>query len=129
MACKIAFIAKDSGRFFAGDCVEAHKKGKINSMGLSVEPVGGILRVLDVTNAYRYNELIVKLTTDWMIKNPNWFAADKRSPEFIPHPTRNRQFYLNPVYAGDEYFEELRVNGRISVSIETIASYVRERNG
>ncbi len=125
--CKIAFIAKDSGRFFAGDCVEAHKYSLY--MGDSVEPVGGILRVLDVTNAYRYNELIVKLTTDWMIKNPNWVAADKRSPEFIPHPTHNRQFYLNPVHAGDEYFEELRVNGRISVSIETIASYVRERNG
>jgi len=127
MACKVAFIAKDSGRFFAGDCVEAHKSSTY--MGDGVEPVGGILRVLDVTNAYRGNELLVRLTTDWMIKNPDWLATDKRSHEFIPHPTHNRQFYLNPVSAGDEYYEELRVNGRISANIETIASYVRERNG
>ena len=43
MACKIAIMAKDSGRFFAGDCVEAHKVSVY--MGGSVEPVGGDLRV------------------------------------------------------------------------------------
>ncbi len=126
MPCKIAFIAKDSGRFFAGDCVEAHKASL--NMGDRVEKVGGILRVLDVTDAYRYHELIVKLTTPWLIKNPEWIAADKNSPEYIEHPTHNRQFYLNPVYEGEEYFNELKNYNRISVSIDDIARYVRERN-
>ncbi len=126
MPCKIAFIAKDSGRFHAGDCVEAHKRSM--NMGDKVENVGGILRVLDVTNAYRYNELIVKLTTPWMIKNPEWIAADKRSPEYIEHPTHNRQFYLQPVHEGDDYYSELKNNNRVSVTIEEIAAYVRERN-
>ena len=60
MACKIAIMAKDSGRFFAGDCVEAHKVSVY--MGGSVEPVGGNLRVLDVTNAYRYVPLDMIIT-------------------------------------------------------------------
>ena len=126
MPCKIAFIAKDSGRFRAGDCVEVHKKSFV--MGDKVEKVGGILRVLDVTDAYRYHELIVKLTTPWLIKNPEWIAADKNSNEYIEHPTHNRQFYLNPVYEGEEYFDELKNYNRISVSIDDIARYVRERN-
>ncbi len=127
MPCKIAFIAKDSGRFRAGDCVEAHKVSL--NMGDRVESVGGILRVLDVTDAYRYHELIVKLTTPWMIKNPDWVAADKRSPEYLEHPTHNRQFYLQPVHEGEDYFDELKNYNRVSVSIDNIARYVRERDG
>ncbi len=127
MPCKIAFIAKDSGRFRAGDCVEAHKVSL--NMGDRVESVGGILRVLDVTDAYRYHELIVKLTTPWLIKNPDWVAADKRSQEYIEHPTHNRQFYLNPVHEGENYFDELKNYNRVSVSIDDIARYVRERDG
>ncbi len=127
MPCKIAFISKDSGRFRAGDCVEAHKVSL--NMGDRVESVGGILRVLDVTDAYRYHELIVKLTTPWLIKNPDWVAADKRSQEYIEHPTHNRQFYLNPVHEGENYFDELKNYNRVSVSIDDIARYVRERDG
>jgi hypothetical protein len=127
MACKIAIMAKDSGRFFAGDCVEAHKVSVY--MGGSVEPVGGDLRVLDVTNAYRYDELIVKLTNDWMINNPDWIAADTNSEKTIPHPTHNRQFYLEPVTIDNPYYEKFRVDGRISVTIEQVEFYVRERNG
>ncbi len=120
-------MAKESGRFFAGDCIEAHKSGVY--MGDGVEPVGGYLRVLDVTNAYRYNELIVKLTTDWIIKNPNWIAADQDSEEFIPHPTHNRQFYLEPVTPENPFYEEFKNKGRISVTIEQVAHYVKDRNG
>ena len=127
MACKIAIMAVDSERFFAGDCVEAHKFSVY--MGNSVEPVGGILRVLDVTNAYRYNELIVKLTTDWVIDNPDYIAADINSQKTIQHPTHNRQFYLEPVTTKNPYYDEFRNNGRISVTIEQIAYYVRDRNG
>ena len=127
MACKIAILAVNSGRFFAGDCVEAHKASQ--SMGNSVEPVGGPFRVLDVTNAYRYNELIVKLTSDWVIDNPNWIAIDQDSEKTIPHPTHNRQFYLEPVTVENPYYDEFRNNGRISVTIEQIAYYVRDRNG
>jgi len=127
MACKIAIMAFDSGRFFAGDCVEAHKSSVY--MGDGVEPVGGSLRVLDVTNAYRYNELIVKLTANWMIDNPDYIAADINSQKTIQHATHNRQFYLEPVNTENPYYEEFRVNGRIPVTIEQVAYYVRDRNG
>jgi len=127
MPCKIAIMAKDSGRFFAGDCVEAHKSSVY--MGDGVEPVGGNLRVLDVTNAYRYDELIVKLTTNWLIDNPDWVVTDEISEQKIPHPTHNRQFYLEPVTEDNPYYAQFADNGRISVTIEQIAYYVRERNG
>lgn len=123
MACRIAVLARSSGNFKPGDCVRAYD----SYMGKAAEEVGGNLRVIEVTNADKNHPVITQLTQQYLIANPEFtFYSDVE--EFISHPIILRQYYLEPVTVDNPLYEQFRINGRVSVTIEQLNEYVRTRN-
>ena len=127
MPCKIAVLRKDSGRKLIGDCVRAYEIDKY--LGDSVEPVGGVFVVVEVTDADKDSVDIQNLTKDWLIVNPAWSVGDTDAPRYIPHTNYDREQYLQPVQDGDEFFTELLTTGRVSVTLDKLKEYIRVRNG
>ena len=127
MACKIAVLRKDTSRKFIGDCIEAFESHIY--LGDSVEPVGGVYVIIEVIDASKNNETITKLTKQWEIENPNFDPSNPEiNDQYVSHSNFDRQFYLRPAIEGDEFFTALSTTGRISVTVEKIEQYIRERN-
>ena len=126
MPCKIAVLRKDSGRMRVGNGVRAYDMDRY--LGSSVEPVGGVFVVIEITDAEKENEHIQRYTKDWMVVNPAWTLGDLDAPQYIPHQTYDREQYLQSVSQGDEFFAELLTTGRVSVTLEKFKQYIRVRN-
>lgn len=125
MACKIAVLRKDTHRKRIGDCVEAFDIDVY--LGSAVEPVGGYYVIIEINYCNKDHADIQKLTSDWMVKNPDYI--DGIGEEYIHHPEFDREFYLQPVYEGDPFFTELLTTGRIKVNLSKVREYIRSRNG
>lgn len=123
LTCKIAVVARKGGNFNPGDCIKA----PTDDLGKSVEEVGGNLRVIEITNADKTHPLILKLTQQWLIANPEFtFYADV--DEYKTHPLFARQYYLEPVTPDNPLYEQFRITGRVSVTIEQLETYLRVRD-
>ena len=126
MACKIAALRKASGRMLIGDGVEAFDQDVY--LGDSVEPVGGVFVVIEITDADKDNTAIVEYTKQWLVLNPAWVVGDDKNPQYIPHNEFDRKQYLQPVFEGDDFFTELLTTGRVSVTLTKFKEYIRIRS-
>ena len=123
--CKLAVVRKSGGVFHVGDVVQAFDFETY--LGDAVEPQGGVFVVIEVNDASAEHPEILKLTQPWMIPNLDYQLGEPDALKTIPHPDYKRKYYLQPLKSGDPFFEELLTTGRVNESIETIKSYIRER--
>ena len=127
MPCKIAVLRQATERSPIGDCIEAFDISAY--LGDAVEHVGGMYVIIEVSDCEKDNDEVVKLTSEWLVKNPEWLSGDTSSNEYIRHSTLNRQYHLQPVTQGDEFFTELVTVGWVTVTLSKLTEYIRDRNG
>ena len=127
MAFRIAFVIKDSGRFRAGDCIEAHEQ--THYMGSSVESPGGILRILNITDGDIEDNIVYDVTSPWTVENPDWDERDGESYRYIPHPTYNRRLHISELLYKGILSAELDRVGVADISMSQFVEGVVNRDG
>ncbi|WDE07301.1 hypothetical protein SG34_010630 [Thalassomonas viridans] len=107
MPCKIVVMRQVKLKSQIGDVVGAYSIEQ--DLGDQVEPVGGAFVIINVTDAEVNHPAILQLTAH------------------IEHDNYERQYYLNPVQPGHEFYEQFVANGKITTDLVTLQSYILER--
>lgn len=123
--CVIIARRYTTGKERIAECISAYPASK--NTGTLVGNEGGAFVKIYVTNATVDNPIIQDLIAPWFIDNPK-YTINSGEDQYIPHPDYNHKKYLQPVKEGDEFFYELLTTRQISVTIEQVAQYIRERS-
>ncbi len=108
MSCKIVVERFTNPPTHAGDCLAAYDESR--DLGTIVENQGGFNVLIIVSDADKDNSFIRSLVEDDLTDSPF-----------------NKIRYLQPVEESDPFFSELLTHGRITVPLETLKQYIRER--
>ncbi len=108
MSCKIVVERFTNPPTYTGDCLAAYDEG--DYLGRVVENQGGFNVLIIVSDANKDNETIESLLEDDLSDSPF-----------------NKVKFLQPVEESDPFFLELLTNGRVTVTLDTLKQYIRER--
>ena len=110
MSCKLVIRRFTEGKDIVGDVVNAYPTEIY--LGDMVEPQGGAFVVIDVTNCEFNSEQVSELL------------------DIVEEPTTHNKIYgLDHNLLGNNHYNELISNGRISMTVEELMTYKVSRTG